>query len=98
LQGKAPKKFHAILRETLGERTPSYATIKNWVAQFKRGANIRWKLSRLDFGDQDGIFLIDSLTKGQTIKAECYSSLLVQLQDIFLKKTYAAGRSQRGSC
>jgi len=37
LQGKAPKEIHAILTETLGEHAPSYATIKNWVAQFKRG-------------------------------------------------------------
>jgi len=34
LQGKAPKEIHAILRETLGEHAPSYATVK---AQFKRG-------------------------------------------------------------
>ena len=37
LQGKVPKKIHAILTETLGEHAPLYATIKNWVAQFKRG-------------------------------------------------------------
>jgi len=37
LQGKAPKEIHTILRETLGEHAPSYATIKNWVAQFKSG-------------------------------------------------------------
>ena len=37
LQGKAPKEIHAILRETLREHAPSYATVKNWVAQFKRG-------------------------------------------------------------
>jgi len=37
LQGKAPKEIHAILRETLGGNAPSYATVKNWVAQFKRG-------------------------------------------------------------
>jgi len=37
LQGKAPKEIHTILTETLGENVPSYATIKNWVAQFKRG-------------------------------------------------------------
>jgi len=37
LQGKAPKKIHAILKEILGKNTPSYATVKNWVAQFKRG-------------------------------------------------------------
>jgi len=37
LQGKAPKEIHAILKETLGEHAPSYATVKNWVAHFKRG-------------------------------------------------------------
>ena len=37
LQGKAPKEIHTILKETLGEHAPSYATIKNWVAQFKLG-------------------------------------------------------------
>jgi hypothetical protein len=37
LQSKAPKEIHTILTETLGEHAPSYATIKNWVAQFKRG-------------------------------------------------------------
>jgi len=37
LQGKAPKEIHNILKETLGEHTPSHATVKNWVAQVKRG-------------------------------------------------------------
>jgi len=37
LHGKAPKEIHAILIETLGEHAPSYATVKNWVAQFKHG-------------------------------------------------------------
>ena len=37
LQGKAPKEIHAILIEPLGEHAPSHATVKNWVAQFKRG-------------------------------------------------------------
>ena len=36
LQGKTPKEIHAILIKTLGEHAPSYATVKNWVAQFKR--------------------------------------------------------------
>ena len=36
-QGKAPKEIQAILTETLGEHAPSYATVKNWVARFKRG-------------------------------------------------------------
>jgi len=37
LQGKAPKEIHVLLIETLREHAPSYATAKNWVAQFKRG-------------------------------------------------------------
>jgi len=37
LQGKEPKEIRAILTETLEEHAPSYATVKNWVAQFKRG-------------------------------------------------------------
>jgi len=37
LQGKALKEIHTILTETLGEHAPSYATVKNWVAQFKHG-------------------------------------------------------------
>jgi len=37
LQGKALKEIHAILQETLGEHAPSHATVKNWVAKFKRG-------------------------------------------------------------
>ena len=36
LQGKTPKEIHAILTETLGDHAPSYATVKNWVVQFKR--------------------------------------------------------------
>jgi len=36
LQGKALKEIHAILTETLGEHAPSYATVQNWVVQFKR--------------------------------------------------------------
>ena len=37
LQSKAPKEIHAILTETLGEHAPSYSTVENWMAQFKRG-------------------------------------------------------------
>ena len=37
LHGKAPKEIHAILKETLGEHAPSFATVKNSVSQFKRG-------------------------------------------------------------
>jgi len=42
-QARRRRKFNAILQETLGERTPSYANapsyaiVKNWVAQFKHG-------------------------------------------------------------
>ena len=37
LQDKVPKEIHAILTETLEEHAPSYATVKNWVDQFKHG-------------------------------------------------------------
>jgi len=37
LHGKAQKEIHTILTETLGEHAPLYATVKNWVTQFKRG-------------------------------------------------------------
>ena len=50
------------------------------------------------FWDQDGILLIDYLQKGQTINAEYYSSLLVQLKDILKEKRRTAERSPRGSC
>jgi len=40
------------------------------------------------FWDQDGILLIDYLPKGQTIYAEYYSSLLVQLKDILKEKRH----------
>ena len=40
----------------------------------------------LIFWDQDGILLIDYLPKGQTINAKYYSSLLVQLKDIWKEK------------
>ena len=38
------------------------------------------------FGDQDGILHIDYLPKGQTINAQYYSSLLVQLKNILKEK------------
>jgi len=37
LHDKARKEIHAILTETLREHARSYATVKNCVAQFKRG-------------------------------------------------------------
>jgi len=37
LQDKTLKEIHAILTETLGQYEPSYATVRNWVAQFKPG-------------------------------------------------------------
>ena len=40
------------------------------------------------FWDQDSILLIDYLLKGQTINAEYYSSLLVQLRDILKEKRH----------
>jgi len=44
------------------------------------------KVLALIFWDQDGILLIDHLPKGQTINAEYYSSLLVQLKDTLKEK------------
>jgi len=38
------------------------------------------------FWDKDGILRIDYLPKGQTINAEYYLSLLVQLKDILREK------------
>ena len=37
LPDKVPKEIQAILTETLEEHSPSYTTVKNWVAHFKRG-------------------------------------------------------------
>jgi len=34
---KAPKEIQILLTETLEEYAPPYATVKNWVALFKRG-------------------------------------------------------------
>ena len=36
-KARRQKEIHAILTETLREHAPSYATVRNWVAQFKRG-------------------------------------------------------------
>ena len=47
LQGKAPKEINAVLTETLGKYAPSYDTVKNWVAQFKRGDFSTCDASRL---------------------------------------------------
>jgi len=44
------------------------------------------KVLALIFWDQDGILLIHYLPKGQTINAEYYLSLLVQLKDILKEK------------
>ena len=50
------------------------------------------------FWDQEGIVLIDYHPKCQTVNAEYYSSLLVQLKDILKEKRHATGRSSKGSC
>jgi len=48
--------------------------------------NSAGKVLALIFWDQDGILLTDYLPKGQTIYAEYYLSLLVQLKDILKEK------------
>jgi len=37
LKGEALKEIHTILIETLREYAPSYAAVKNWATQIKRG-------------------------------------------------------------
>jgi hypothetical protein len=49
-------------------------------------AKSRWKISRLDFLGSRQHPPIDCLPKGQTINAEYYSSLPVQLKDILKEK------------
>ena len=49
-------------------------------------AKIRLKILASIFWDQDGILLIHYLPKGQTINAEYYLSLLVQLKNILKGK------------
>ena len=51
LQGKAQNEIHAILTETLREHAPSYATVKNWVALFKRGVFFPPPVMRLVLDD-----------------------------------------------
>ena len=50
------------------------------------------------FWDQDGILLTDYLPKGQTINAEYYSSLLVQLKDILKEKRHVKFTRLSYSC
>jgi len=54
---------------------------KNFRAQKSPG-----RVLASNFWNQDGIVLIDYLSKGQTIKAEYYLSLPVQLKDILQEK------------
>ena len=57
-------------------------------------AKILWKISRLDFLGSRRNSPIDYLPKGQTIKEDYYSSLLVQLKDIL--KTKRRGKVTKG--
>jgi len=57
-------------------------------------AKICWKVLASIFWDQDGTILIGYLPKGQTIKAEYYLFLLVQLKDILKKK--CSGKVTKG--
>ena len=36
-QGMPPKEIHEDYMEALGKESPSYSTVKNWAAEFKRG-------------------------------------------------------------
>ena len=59
-----------------GSRRPKIFRVQKSTGKFL--ASIFW--------DQDSILLIDYLPKGQTINAEYYLSLLVQLKDILKEK------------
>uniref|UniRef100_A0A0K0EG22 HTH_48 domain-containing protein n=1 Tax=Strongyloides stercoralis TaxID=6248 RepID=A0A0K0EG22_STRER len=37
IKGLSPTEIKADLDGTLGDSAPSFATVKNWVAEFKRG-------------------------------------------------------------
>jgi hypothetical protein len=60
-----------------------------------RGQKSAGKFLASIFGINQYIFLIDYLPNGQTINAEYYLSLLVQLNDILKRKPLAAGMSPR---
>ena len=47
-----------------------------------RAQKIRWKFLASIFWDRIGILLIDYFPKGQTVNAEYFLCLLVQLEDI----------------
>ena len=36
-KGMQPKEIHKDFMKTLGKESPSYSTVKQWAAQFKRG-------------------------------------------------------------
>jgi len=72
---------------------------ETWLYQYDpetKQQSMEWRLSvslrpqkfpvQKVFWDQNGILLINYLQKGQTINAEYYSSLLVQLKDILKEK------------
>ena len=86
LQSKAPKEIHAFLTETfcihiwIQHKKYCYVHLLKFVGQ--KNLNFVDQI----FWDQDGILLIDYLPKGQTINAEYYLSLLVQLKDILKEK------------
>jgi hypothetical protein len=68
-----------------------YAEAKQQSMDWRHSGSPRPKKFRVQksasfFCDEDVILLINYLPKGQTIHAECYSSLLVQLKDILKEK------------
>ena len=37
LKGMTPAEIHKDMTDTLGDHAPSYATVKRWINEFKRG-------------------------------------------------------------
>jgi len=79
LRGKSQKEIYAILTGTLGEHAPSYATIKNWVAQFKRGDFPT--VMRLVLDDPKQWQPRRSLIKSYTLKVSAGPELWSQAED-----------------
>ena len=72
-----------IIYEDLDRQHSSSPCLKKFQVQKSTG-----KVLASIFWDQDNILLNDFLPKGQTINAEYYSSLLVQLKDILKEKRH----------
>jgi len=92
----ARSKWFHVGRDWWSWTKPGYITMTGRQSNWRHSGSTRPKKFRLQrsagkvlasiFWDQDGILVIHYIPKGQTINAEYYSSLLVQLKDILKEK------------